>query len=608
MNHLARNNGSDIAISPVSVLKDIFGYDSFRGQQEEIINAVINGDNLCVLMPTGAGKSLCYQIPALCMKGVGVIVSPLIALMQDQVLALKELGVNALAIHSGLEREETAKAYQALRRGELDLIYVAPERLMMDDFLDLLDGVNVALFAIDEAHCVSQWGHDFRPEYQQLSVLRTRFPNVPCIAVTATADTPTRNEILERLQLDKLYTSGFDRPNIQYHVTIKNSPKTQLMGFLESRDSKESGIVYCLSRKRVDDVASWLCEKGYHALPYHAGLNKTIREENQNRFLKEEGVIMVATIAFGMGIDKPDVRFVVHMDLPKNIESYYQETGRAGRDGLPSVAWMIYGMQDVALQGQMIDQSYAPDAQKRLERGKLNAFLSFCEASTCRRQVLLRYFGDESEKCGNCDTCLEPPETFDGTVAAQKALSCIYRTNQIFGSGYIIDVLLGKNTERVVNFGHDKISTYGIGTEYSKQAWQSILRQLLATGLIHVDLERHGSLLITQKGADFLKNKDAIELRLDKTKEQSKTRSSAPMEALDREDDRQLFEALRTHRLDIAKSENIPPYVIFHDRTLIEMAIARPDTLTAMSYIGGVGKSKLRKYGDEFLEIINDYS
>ncbi len=605
MNQLAQKKKK----TPQDVLSDVFGYSSFRGQQEEVINTVLNGESICVLMPTGAGKSLCYQIPALCLEGVGVVVSPLIALMQDQVLSLKELGVNAMAIHSGLAREETAKAYQALRRGELDMIYVAPERLMMDDFLNLLDDVKVGLFAIDEAHCVSQWGHDFRPEYQKLSLLRERYPTVPCIAVTATADTPTRNEILERLKLTRLFTAGFDRPNIQYHVGIKNSPRTQLLNFLESRSDRESGIVYCLSRRKVEDTASWLVDKGYNALPYHAGLDKGVREENQNRFLKEDGIIMVATIAFGMGIDKPDVRFVAHLDLPKNIESYYQETGRAGRDGLPSVAWMIYGMQDVALQGQMIDKSYAPDVQKRLERGKLNAFLAFCEASTCRRQVLLRYFGEESEKCGNCDTCLTPPETFDGTVAAQKALSCIYRTKQMFGSGYIIDVLLGKVNDRMVSFGHDQVSTFGIGTEYSKQAWQSILRQLLAAGLIHVDLERHGSILITPKGADFLKSKETIELRLDASVKMQKSASySSPIESLDREDDRKLFEALRLHRMDIAKSENIPPYVIFHDKTLIEMAIARPDNLTAMSYIAGVGKSKLRKYGDEFLEIINDYA
>ncbi|PZO83868.1 MAG: DNA helicase RecQ, partial [Micavibrio aeruginosavorus] len=500
---------------PRGVLQSVFGYDAFRGEQEEIIQHVINGNSCCVLMPTGSGKSLCYQVPALCMNGVGVVISPLIALMEDQVAALRELGVHAAAIHSGVESGKIAETFRSMRSGDIDLVYVSPERLVMDDFLDFLDSAPIALFAIDEAHCISQWGHDFRPEYQQLSLLPTRYPRVARIAVTATADEPTRGEIMERLGLSTLYKAGFDRPNIHYDVVVKNNPNKQLLAFLKGRDQDESGIVYCLSRRKTEETAQFLCNQGYKALPYHAGLDGSVRAHNQERFIKEEGVIMVATIAFGMGINKPNVRFVAHLDMPKTIEAYYQETGRAGRDGLPSVAWMAYGMQDVVLRRQMIENGDAPAEQKRLELQKLNALLSYCETAICRRRVLLRYFGDIGTDCGNCDTCLRPPKTFDGTVAAQKVLSCIYRTNQQFGTGYIIDVLLGEDDERIRKFGHDGLSTFGIGKEYSRQEWQSIIRQLLSHDFLYADMNAHGGLKITAQGAKFLKEKDDIRLRLD---------------------------------------------------------------------------------------------
>ncbi len=489
--------------SPHEILSSVFGYDDFRGQQEHIINDVMAGKSCGVLMPTGSGKSLCYQIPAICRAGTGIVVSPLIALMQDQVTALREAGVKAAALHSGLEYQDLQATLHDLRNGVLDLVYVAPERLVNDAFWNILDHIDIALFAIDEAHCISQWGHDFRPDYRQVSLLRQRYPHIPCIAVTATADAPTRKDITEQLALPQLYVAGFDRPNIAYEVAIKNNPRAQLLHFLKTRDEGESGIIYCLSRKKVEDTAQWLTEQGYHALPYHAGLDKDIRAHNQNRFLKEEGIIMVATIAFGMGINKPDVRFVAHMDLPKNIEAYYQETGRAGRDGLPSVAWMVYGLQDLALQRQMIEQSDAPDQQKRIERQKLTAFLGYCESATCRRQVLLRYFDDSSEPCGNCDVCMTPPQTFDGSIAAQKLLSCILRTEQRFGGGYVIDVLLGKTNERIENFGHRELSTFGIGTEHTAKEWQGLIRQLVARGLLFVDMDAYSALKITQRAVIF---------------------------------------------------------------------------------------------------------
>ncbi len=594
---------------PAEILHSIFGYSDFRGEQAEVINHVIAGNSCCVLMPTGSGKSLCYQIPALCREGVGVVVSPLIALMEDQVAALKELGVRAAAIHSGLEPAVAAQAFRDLRSGTLDLIYVSPERLMMDDFLDLLDNLTLALFAIDEAHCISQWGHDFRPEYQQLTLLRTRYPAVPRMAVTATADTPTRQEIMDRLGLSKLYTAGFDRPNIGYTVGVKNNPSKQLLSFLKARPAEQSGIIYCLSRRKVEETAQFLNAQGRKALAYHAGLDSAMRANNQNRFLKEEGIIMVATIAFGMGINKPDVRFVVHLDLPKSIEAYYQETGRAGRDGLPAAAWMIYGMQDVVLRKQMIENGDSPDTQKRLELQKLNALLSYCEIATCRRQILLQYFGDQAEPCGNCDTCLYPPQTFDGSIAAQKVISCIYRTEQRFGANYIIDVLLGADDERIQKFGHDTLSTFGIGKEYSKKEWQGIIRQLLSYNLIYADMEAHGGLKITQQGVNFLKNKEPLSLRVEEKQATSLARGvrrSVDEVELESDADKELFAQLRALRLSIAREKNLPPYVIFHDRTLMDIALKRPTTLDALSVINGVGKSKLEKYGEAFLDVVKN--
>ena len=593
---------------PKDVLSSIFGYDTFRGEQEQIINDLISGNSCGVLMPTGSGKSLCYQIPSICMEGTGVIVSPLIALMNDQVIALREAGVKAAAIHSGLEYSELQTTFDALRNGELDLVYVAPERLVNDSFLDILDDIKISLFAIDEAHCISQWGHDFRPEYRQVSLLRTRYPNTPCIAVTATADTATRKDIVERLSLPKLYVAGFDRPNITYYVAIKDNPRSQLLKFLKARNDGDSGIVYCLSRKKVEETASWLTQQGYNALPYHARLDTKVRANNQQRFIKEEGMIIVATVAFGMGIDKPDVRFVAHLDLPKNIEAYYQETGRAGRDGLSSVAWMVYGLQDLALQRQMIEGSDAPEEQKRIQRQKLTAFLGYCESATCRRKVLLNYFDDDGESCGNCDTCLHPPATFDGSVAAQKLLSCVLRTGQIYGSGYVIDVLLGKNNERIERQGHKSLSTFGIGTEHSSKEWQSLIRQLVARGFLYVDMDSHGAIKITKEGVGFLNAKPSLQMRLDpKTIGGGSSQSSAktdPALMLENGSDKELFVKLKALRMNISKENNVPPYVVFHDKTLVEMVIHKPLTLNAMNDIPGVGQSKLDKYGQIFLDIL----
>ena len=601
------NNHTENTIDPAYILSSIFGYDHFRAEQEDIINTVISGQSCCVLMPTGSGKSLCYQIPALCLKGTGIIVSPLIALMQDQVTALKELGVKAAAIHSALEPTQLREAMADFQAGRLDLVYVAPERLVNDAFLDVLDHIDLALFAIDEAHCISQWGHDFRQEYRQLSILRTRYPTVPCIAVTATADAPTRKDIVERLDLPKTYTSGFDRPNITYNIAIKDNPRQQLLRFLKARPEGESGIVYCLSRRKVEETATWLSNQGYNALPYHARLDKNVRAANQERFIKDENVIIVATIAFGMGINKPDVRFVVHLDLPKNIEAYYQETGRAGRDGLPAMAWMVYSLQDLVLQRQMIESSESNEEQKRIERQKLSAFLGFCETATCRRQVLLHYFDDHCEPCNNCDTCLNPPKTFDATTAVQKAISCVYRTDQRFGTGYIIDVLLGKDNERIQNFGHHTISTYGIGTEHTQKEWQSFIRQIVARNFLYVDMDAHGGLKITEQGMAFLKSKENIQLRLEPKTTKSSSRGSRKADlaiSLDREEDQELFAELKALRLSIAKENNIPPYVVFHDKTLIDMAKNRPSNLEDMSLVPGVGQSKLKKYGQIFLNAI----
>lgn len=598
--------------SAKEILQTIYGFDRFRGAQEEVINHVTGGGHAFVLMPTGGGKSLCYQIPALMRKGTGVVISPLIALMQNQVEALRQLGIRAAAVNSAVSSGDIAAAKNAMLHGDLDLVYVAPERLLTDDFMYLLDETPIALFAIDEAHCVSQWGHDFRPHYKQLSVLAERYPAVPRIALTATADAPTRRDIADCLKLEngRRFVAGFDRPNIHYSIIGKNNARAQMLRFIRENHTHDSGIVYCLSRKLTDETAAWLCGEGFTALPYHAGMTAEEREKNLQRFLQEEKVIMVATIAFGMGIDKPDVRFVAHMTIPKNIEAYYQETGRAGRDGLPSNALMIYGAQDAAMQRNFIETSAASDAQKRIEHQKLNALLGLCETAGCRRQIILDYFGDSCAPCGNCDTCLQPPETFDGTVVAQKALSAVYRTDQRFGTGYVTDVLRGKeNDERIARFGHDRISTYGIGADLSVAEWQSVFRQLIALNLLRVDSE-YGGLQLTQTGLDFLKEKKTLHLRkADKSRKKLQTaRKAAAMQNLTTEGDIALFNALKTVRTELARKQGVPPYVIFHDKTLQDMVLLKPDTMEHMAMVHGVGAAKLEKYGQAFLAAIREVS
>ncbi len=597
--------------TPETVLKTVFGYDSFRGQQAEAIDTIMRGGSCLTLMPTGAGKSLCYQIPALCRDGIGVVVSPLIALMQDQVSALRELGIRAAMLNSSLAYHEMQDTLRALEENRLDMIYIAPERLMTDPVLNLLDHIKIALFAIDEAHCVSQWGHDFRPEYRALSTIRVRYPQVPCIAVTATADSPTRRDIMTQLGLEKMFVAGFDRPNIRYDVAIKDTPKKQLLGFLDTRPKGESGIIYCLSRKKTDEIAAWLTDQGYDALPYHAGLDAATRNQHQSRFIKDEGVIIVATIAFGMGINKPDVRFVVHLDLPANIEAYYQETGRAGRDGLPATAFMLYGLQDVALRRQMITDSASPDEQKRIEHHKLSALLGYCETAHCRRQTLLQYFGDDGSPCGNCDSCISPQQSIDGTVAVQKILSCIHRTGHMFGSKHIVDVLTATPTPQTEKHRHDQVSTWGIGSEHDRKTWESFIRQMVASNLVFVDLEGHGGLKITTDGAKFLKERATLNLRLPRAKsprpERSASRSGslAAEDVLENEADRALFDNLKALRLRLAKEQNLPPYVIFHDKTLIAMATRRPLYRDSLAQIPGIGQSKLEKYGQIFLDAIS---
>lgn len=596
-----------MTLNPTDVLKEVYGYDSFRGQQEEIISHVMSGQNAFVLMPTGSGKSLCYQVPAICMEGVGIIVSPLVALMQDQVEALSQLGVKAAAINSNMDSYAVAQAQQALQNNELDLLYVAPERLLMEGFLQSLKTVKISLFAIDEAHCVSQWGHDFRPHYTQLSVLSELFPRVPRIALTATADVPTRKDIVDKLHLDqgKVFMGGFDRPNIHYSVSPKNRPKEQLLHFIKTEHPNDCGIVYCGTRKSVDETVIWLRGKGIKALPYHAGLPRDERTQNQKAFLYEENVVMVATIAFGMGIDKPDVRFVVHLSTPKNIEAYYQETGRAGRDGLPADALMLFGISDVARQRALIDDSNAPEAQKRIEHQKLSSLLTLCEAACCRRQVLLTYFGDESEPCENCDNCDNPPEMFDGTIPAQKAMSCVYRTEQRFGLAYLIDVLLGKDDDRIKRFRHDRISTFGIGQDMDKFQWQNVFRQLISLNLLMVDIAAHGGIKLTAKGRQVLKDRSTIMMRLDeKPHKISKiTVPKAPL-SFTNDSDQNLFQIMREKRLQMAQSMQLPPYIILSDRSLHELASKRPASKEELHDIKGFGAVKIQKYGDIFLEVI----
>ncbi|MDB0030881.1 DNA helicase RecQ [Opitutales bacterium] len=594
--------------NPLTILKQTYGYGQFRGQQAEIIDHVVQGGSAFVLMPTGSGKSLCYQIPSLCREGVGVIISPLIALMQDQITALEQLGISAGAINSGMPYGEVLRVRQKLENNQLDLLYVAPERLVMEEFLELLDQVNIALFAIDEAHCVSQWGHDFRPDYTALSLLARRFKGIPRIALTATADKATRKDIVDRLKLGdgKTFVGGFDRPNIHYSILERNNPKKQVFDFIKNNHSEDSGIIYCISRKKVEDMAEWLQGKDINALPYHAGLTPQVRSRNQDRFLREDNIIIVATIAFGMGIDKPDVRYVAHMNIPKSIEAYYQETGRAGRDGLPSNAYMIYGMDDAAMQRNWIENSEAPDIQKRIENQKLNALLGLCEAAICRRQILLEYFDDTGEPCGNCDTCDTKPETFDGTIAAQMALSAVFRTGQRFGMVYVVDVLMGKVDDRIQRFGHDKQSTFGIGDKLSKNEWQNIFRQLVSQNLLMVDVNEHNGIKITEKGFLFLKKKESVNFRKLTEKQKARKEKSGKKSkvVLDNDLDQSLYENLRTARQLMAKKRRVPAYVIFNDKTLIELAQERPQSFEEMLGISGIGEAKLKKFGQTLLDVI----
>jgi ATP-dependent DNA helicase RecQ len=601
----------------LDVLQRVFGYPSFRDPQQDIVEHLIAGRDALVLMPTGAGKSLCYQVPSLVRPGMGVVVSPLIALMQDQVDALRENGVRADYLNSTLSLDETRRVERAMRAGEIDLLYVAPERLLTDRCLELLAASRIALFAIDEAHCVSQWGHDFRPEYLGLSVLHDRFADIPRIALTATADAQTRHEIRERLALQdaREFVSSFDRPNIRYSIVVKDEPRRQLLAFL-SEFAGEAGIVYCATRKRVDDTAAWLLEQGFDALPYHAGMGTADRARNQSRFLREDGVVMVATLAFGMGIDKPDVRFVAHLDMPKSVEGYYQETGRAGRDGLPARAWMAYGLQDVVNNRRLIDESPADDEHKRASRQKLDAMVALAEADDCRRVRLLRYFGEDSRACGNCDNCLYPPERWDASDPARRLLSCIYRIRQsggiAYGGHYVIDVLRGERSDRVLERGHDRLSTFGIGGDLDAAAWQTLLRQLVARGLIDVAHDRFGVLELTDASRPVLRGEASVLLARANFERTPRARKAKPRAAgstaaatasaigLDAPAAAR-FAQLRVWRLDTARAQGVPPYVIFHDAHLAEIARHAPIDLDALRQIPGVGATKLERYGQALL-------
>ena len=588
----------------LDILQQTFGYPSFRGPQETIIQTIVEGNDALVLMPTGGGKSLCYQIPALVKPGCGVVISPLIALMQDQVNAMRELGVRASFLNSTLDATTAAEVERALIEGELDLLYIAPERLTQSRTLDLLKRCEIALFAIDEAHCVSQWGHDFRADYLQLSLLHEQFPDVPRIALTATADEQTRLEIAARLQLEDAarFVVGFDRPNIRYRIGLKHNARQQLLAFLKAEHPNDAGIVYCLSRKKTEETASWLATQGFTALPYHAGLPAEERAAHQARFLREESVVMVATIAFGMGIDKPDVRFVAHLDLPKTVEAYYQETGRAGRDGAPANAWMIYGLQDVIKLRQMMQDSQGSEQHKRIEQHRLNAMLGLCEITSCRRQALLGYFGEtHPEPCGNCDSCLEPAQTWDATEACRMALSAVARTGERFGVNHLIDVLKGKETDKIWQFDHHHLPTFGVGDALDNNQWRSVFRQLVGRGYLSVDLQGYGALKLQEKCRPLLRGECDIALRLDQKQKVAKRQTKTPLP-----DDINvaLWEALRECRRELAEEQSVPPYVIFHDSTLVEMCSMAPKTLDAFSKLSGVGERKLMKYGEAFIAAI----